>query len=108
MIRGLGEVVPFKDHSFDSVEIPATLDHCFEPKSVISECFRVLQPGGKIVITGGNSSSWYRRIVSKLRIPFQDKHEHHHTIHLNPEMLSRLILSCGFQDVKYSTNYYLK
>lgn len=101
-------MVPFKDHSFDSVEIPATLDHCFEPKKVISECFRVLQPRGKILITLGNSSSCYRGIVSKLRIPLRDDHEHHHIIHLNPEMLSRLILSCGFQDVKYSTNYYLK
>lgn len=108
LIRGLGELVPFKDSSFDLVEIPATLDHCLDPEKVISECFRVLQQQGKIVITGGNSTSWYRKIASKSRIPFKDEHGHHHTIHLDPEMLSQLLISRGFRDIQCSTNYFLK
>lgn len=108
LIRGIGEMVPFKDGSFDTVEIPATLDHCINHEKVLAECFRVLEPGGKLVITGGNNASWYRQLFSIFKIPFSDPNEHHHTFDLSPRILRNLLQSHGFKDVSTETNYFLK
>jgi SAM-dependent methyltransferase len=47
---------PFADESFDSVTFIANLNHCPRSKRDIElrEAFRVLQPGGRIVVTMGN------------------------------------------------------
>ena len=108
LVRGIGEMIPFKDESFDLVEIPASLDHCVDHKRVLDECHRVLQFGGRIVLTSGNAQSWYRKLVSILGLSFLDAHPHHHTIHLDPPTVKSLLISAGFSDVKISTNYFLK
>lgn len=108
LVRGVGELIPFKNASFDLVEIPSTLDHCFDQKKVLEECFRVLEQNGKVAITGGNNQSWYRKLVAYLKIPFNDVHDHHHTMHLEPRILKSLLVSVGFWDVEIKTNYFLK
>ena len=108
LIRGIGEMIPLADDSFDLVEIPATLDHCMDHKKVLDECYRVLRIGGRIALTGGNARSWYRDLVSKLGLTFLDAHQHHHTIDLDPSSIKNLLTSTGFSDVEISTNYFLK
>jgi ubiquinone/menaquinone biosynthesis C-methylase UbiE len=108
LVRGVGEMIPFLDSSFDLVEIPATLDHCFNHKKVLEECFRVLEPGGRIVLTCGNEKSWYRNVVSKLKFPIPETHLHHHTIHLEPFLIEKMLTSVGFSEVQISSNYFLK
>jgi SAM-dependent methyltransferase len=48
--------LPFEDRSFDTVTFIANLNHC--PRSLrdteLGEAFRVLRPGGRIVVTMGN------------------------------------------------------
>ncbi len=47
---------PFDDESFDSVTFIACLNHVPEPQrdTELAEAFRVLRPGGNIIITMGN------------------------------------------------------
>ena len=44
-------VMPFQDCSIDAILCTQTLEHVKEPKLVLQEFFRVLQPGGKLFIT---------------------------------------------------------
>jgi len=47
-VRGVGEVLPFKDSSFDAVISIAVLEHVKNPFQCAAELIRVLKPGGDL------------------------------------------------------------
>ncbi len=55
---------PFDDESFDVVVMLATLEHIRDKETLSEECFRLLTPGGRIVITV--PSPWVDPIVHML------------------------------------------
>lgn len=48
-VLGVGEVLPFKDNSFDALISLAVLEHVKDPWRCVSEILRVLKPGGEII-----------------------------------------------------------
>jgi SAM-dependent methyltransferase len=48
-VRGVGEVLPFVDGSFDAVISIAVLEHVKDPFACAKEIARVLKPGGKLM-----------------------------------------------------------
>ncbi|MFM0165655.1 class I SAM-dependent methyltransferase [Paraburkholderia sediminicola] len=48
-VRGVGEVLPFKDKSFDAVFSMAVLEHVKDPFLCAREIIRVLKPGGELM-----------------------------------------------------------
>lgn len=46
-----GKTLPFKDNEFDSVFSSEVFEHIFNLDEIINELYRVLKPGGKILIT---------------------------------------------------------
>jgi SAM-dependent methyltransferase len=48
-VRGVGEVLPFKDGSFDAVFSMAVLEHVKDPFRCAQEIIRVLKPGGDLI-----------------------------------------------------------
>lgn len=45
------EEMPLENHSFDHVICSEVMEHVLHPRKVLSECFRVLNKGGKIYAT---------------------------------------------------------
>ncbi len=108
LICATGEDMPILDSQIDAIEIPATLDHVIDARKVIEECYRVLNGGGKIGITLGNSDSWYRKVVSNLRIQVTSNHDHHHNFHFTSKDVENLLSEVGFTEVKTIGTAYLK
>ncbi len=48
-VLGVGEVLPFRDNSFDAVISIAVLEHVKDPFRCASEIVRVLKPGGDLI-----------------------------------------------------------
>ncbi len=46
-----GDALPFADASFDLVALLDTVEHIPNELGVLAECLRVLQPGGKLMVT---------------------------------------------------------
>lgn len=49
-IRGVAENLPFRNGTFDTILVVATLDHLFNVEKAIEECSRTLKVGGKVAI----------------------------------------------------------
>ncbi|HRZ40077.1 MAG TPA: class I SAM-dependent methyltransferase [Candidatus Omnitrophota bacterium] len=45
------QALPFKTCSFSTILCTEVLEHCQDPQKVIDEIFRVLQPGGTLILT---------------------------------------------------------
>jgi len=43
--------LPFSDSTFDGIVLTEVLEHCTDPKAAVAEVFRVLKPGGLLLVT---------------------------------------------------------
>ncbi len=50
-VRGDALALPFRDHAFEVVLCTEVLEHVLEPQRAIDEIFRVLEPGGQLLLT---------------------------------------------------------
>ncbi|MFC1544759.1 class I SAM-dependent methyltransferase [Gemmatimonadota bacterium] len=60
----------FPDESFDCVLLLEVLEHTFHPRGLIREIHRVLKPGGHLIISVPNASS-YHTVVRSLLLPIK-------------------------------------
>jgi ubiquinone/menaquinone biosynthesis C-methylase UbiE len=57
------EALPFADGAFDAVTILGALEYMEAPENALTECRRVLRPGGTLIVSLLNRSSLYRLLT---------------------------------------------
>ena len=62
-----GDSLPFDDQSFDIVCSMGVLHHVEDPTPMVQEIFRVLRPGGRLIMMLYHTNSWKRRVVLPLK-----------------------------------------
>jgi len=100
-VGGFAEMLPFRDMYFDSVNMRSCLDHFFNPELALLEAFRVLKPGGKLVIGLSLHESDIKEkvkdtvkgMLALIASRFEDEHIWHPTY----DGLMAMVESCGFQ-----------
>src|SRR5581483_6716498 len=64
-IRNDGATIPFESGTFDVVCSLGVLHHIPDPAPVVAELFRVLKPGGRLVVMLYNRDSWRYRVACR-------------------------------------------
>ncbi len=104
---GEKEGLQFDGLEFDTVTIVATIEHLVNPVSVIQSCYRILVPGGQLIVQTPNFAWLPRRISCVFGNPPQTSNEkeqdgghlHYYTL----RSLKELVTSCAFRVTKVDT-----
>lgn len=102
LVRGVGEMLPFADESYDVILMISVIDHFADPVQAMTEAKRVLRPGGIVVIDVQNFGSWPKRLA-KLVFPQKMKRREeldHHATKFDLKKLRALIESSGLSLLK--------
>jgi SAM-dependent methyltransferase len=55
------EALPFSDATFDRIMLVHALDHCSDPSAMLREVWRVLAPGGRVIVVVPNRRGLWAR-----------------------------------------------
>jgi len=96
----LSDYLPFENSSFDVVTMLAVLEHIEYEKEILQEVYRILVPGGKLIITV--PSIWSQPILEflayRLRIVSEAEIRDHKRYYTRQLLEKLLIDEIGFQN----------
>lgn len=70
--------LPFDGDSFDFVFAGEIIEHVINPDFLLAEIWRVLKPGGKLLLTTPNLLCWYNRILMLIGVtPMYVEHSYY-------------------------------
>lgn len=95
--------LPFSDATFDVVTMLAVLEHIEHESAMVTEVYRVLVPGGKLILTV--PSVWAQPILEflayRLKIVSEDEIRDHKRYYNRQKLYQILIKKGGFSDFNH-------
>lgn len=89
--------LPFDDASLDQVTSLAVIEHVDHPEAVLSECFRVLKPGGRLIMTTPSRMGiLVHELMRRLGLIRDVKEDEHRDFLMSPDRLARWFADAGF------------
>lgn len=90
--------LPFSDSRFDHVVMLAVLEHLTEPEKVLREAYRVIAPGGSLIMTWPSALvDPILRVLHGLRFVSDEMESDEHQKRIPVETLQQMLQRIGFQ-----------
>ena len=100
---GLLEEQKFPTARFDILSLFEVIEHLRAPLPLLEECRRILRPGGILIISTGNTTSWTARAMKARWDYFQIGKDAGHVSFFNPRSMALLAVRAGFEMAALST-----
>jgi ubiquinone/menaquinone biosynthesis C-methylase UbiE len=98
-VRGdLREPLPFPNGHFDHVVMLAVLEHLTEPGKVLREAYRVITPGGSLIMTWPSSMvDPILNVLHRLHLVSDEMESNEHQKRIPVDALQQMLRGIGFQ-----------
>ena len=90
----------FPNESFDVVTLMDVIEHVPQPRALVAEIFRVLQPGGILYVVTPNFDSFFVRIYKDRAYGVWPEQ---HVVYFSAKSIKTLFRTVGFRDVAVAT-----
>jgi 2-polyprenyl-3-methyl-5-hydroxy-6-metoxy-1,4-benzoquinol methylase len=97
-VMDLEEGLAFADGAFDLVFCSEVIEHLRFPETLVHEVFRVLRPGGRLVLSTPNSAFWLYRLFAILGYTVSELQHPKHFQFFSRRSLRRLLRAEGFSE----------
>ena len=94
---GVGENLSYSNEYFDFIFLGEVLEHSWQPKKLVDECFRVLKKGGNLILDTPNIYALPRIIRYLIKGRDIILGDPDHKIFYSRAMLENLIQQAGFE-----------
>jgi len=99
--------LPFRPESFDLIVAGELIEHLIDQESFLRECYRLLRPGGRLVLTTPNLSFSINRLLILFgREPMFVSAPYHLHFHTRSS-LTRLVKEAGLEILRVSASHLL-
>lgn len=100
---GLLEDQKFPDGRFDALTLFEVIEHLREPLPLLTECRRVLKPGGILLVSTANADSWTAAAMGARWDYFDMQKDGGHISFYNPHSMAMLAANAGFEVARLDT-----
>jgi 2-polyprenyl-3-methyl-5-hydroxy-6-metoxy-1,4-benzoquinol methylase len=101
----LNNPLPVPPASFDTIVAAEVIEHLENPRAVCRELFRLLRPGGMVLLSTPNNESWRSLVALLFRGHFVAFGETSYPAHITAVVrkdLERILIEAGFRETAFA------